>query len=246
MGHDPEVRLCKVRCECGAKDIWRCRSGRATVTPVSAVLIAESEAGVRGFLERHLAQDGFDVVGTEDRDAALELASRAHPDLVLLGDPSALDAFPDVPVIVIGGEESDAVDRVRAFARGCDDFVARPFVYDELVARMHAVLRRVRPAEPERLEAGPITVEYATRRVCVDGTRVDLAGKEYELLVKLAPEPYRVFTKEELLREVWDFRSLGRTRTLDSHASRLRRKLQAVAPGPFVVNVWRIGYKLLD
>jgi DNA-binding response OmpR family regulator len=245
-GHDPKIRLCKVRCESGAKDIWPCRSGRATVTPVSAVLIAEPEAGVRGFLERHLAQDGFDVVGTEDRDSALELASRAHPALVLLGDPSALDAFPDVPVIVIGGEDSDAVDRVRAFARGCDDFVARPFVYDELVARMHAVLRRVRPAEPERLQAGPISVEYATRRVCVDGARVDLAGKEYELLVKLAPEPYRVFTKEELLREVWDFRSLGRTRTLDSHASRLRRKLQAVAPGPFVVNVWRICYKLLD
>jgi DNA-binding response OmpR family regulator len=80
----------------------------------------------------------------------------------------------------------------------------------------------------------------------VDGVRVDLAGKEYELLVKLASEPHRVFTKEELLRQVWDFRSLGRTRTLDSHASRLRRKLQAVHPGPFVVNVWRVGYRLLD
>jgi DNA-binding response OmpR family regulator len=213
---------------------------------VSAVLIAEPEAGVRGFLERHLAEDGFEVVGTDDQEAALELASRALPDLVLLGDPWAVDAFRNVPVIVIGAEESDAVDCVRAFARGCDDFVARPFVYDEILARMRAVLRRARPAEPERLDAGPISVEHATRRVRVDGTRVDLAGKEYELLVKLASEPYRVFTKEELLREVWQFRSLGRTRTLDSHASRLRRKLQAVAPGPFVVNVWRIGYRLLD
>jgi DNA-binding response OmpR family regulator len=213
---------------------------------VSAVLIAESEAGVRGFLERHLAEDGFDVLGTDDREAAREMASQAHPDLVLLGDPSALDAFDGVPVIVIGRPDSDAVDRVRAFARGCDDFVARPFVYDELVARMRAVLRRARPAEPERLQAGPISIEHATRRVSVDRVRVDLAGKEYELLAKLAPEPYRVFTKEELLREVWDFRSLGRTRTLDSHASRLRRKLQAVDPGPFVVNVWRVGYRLLD
>ena len=213
---------------------------------MSAVLIAEPEAGVRGFLERHLAQDGFDVVGTDDRDAALALVSSAHPDLVLLGDPTALDAFNGVPVIVIGAEKSDAIDRVRAFARGCDDFVARPFVYDELVARMHAVLRRAKPPEPERLQAGPIAVEHATRRVTVAGNRVDLAGKEYELLVKLASEPFRVFTKEELLREVWGFRSLGRTRTLDSHASRLRRKLQAVDPGPFVVNVWRVGYKLLD
>jgi DNA-binding response OmpR family regulator len=213
---------------------------------VSAVLIAEPEAGVRGFLERHLAQDGFEVIGTDGRETAQELASRSRPDLVLLGDASAVDAFVDVPVIVIGGEQSDAIDRVRAFAKGCDDFVARPFVYDELLARMNAVLRRVRPAEPERLQAGSISVERVTRRVRVDGTRVDLAAKEYELLVRLAAEPYRVFTKEELLREVWGFRSLGRTRTLDSHASRLRRKLQAVAPGPFVINVWRVGYRLLD
>jgi DNA-binding response OmpR family regulator len=213
---------------------------------MSAVLIAEPEPDVRGFLERHLAQDGFDVLGTDDGAAARELVSRARPDLVLLGDPSAVAAFDGVPVIVIGREESDAVDCVRAFARGCDDFVSRPFVYDELVARMRAVLRRVRPETEDRLEAGPIEVDLTTRRVLVDGQRVDLPGKEYELLVKLASAPERVFTKEELLREVWGFRSLGRTRTLDSHASRLRRKLQAVAPGPFVVNVWRIGYRLLD
>ena len=213
---------------------------------MSAVLIAEPQPDVRGFLERHLAQDGFDVVGTEDRDAALELALRAHPDLVLLGDANAVESFRGVPVIVIGGEDSDAVDRVRAFARGCDDFVARPFVYDELVARINAVLRRARPAQPDRLQAGSICVERSTRRVTVRGLRVDLAAKEYELLFKLAGEPHRVFTKEELLREVWGFRSLGRTRTLDSHASRLRRKLQAVDPGPFVINVWRVGYRLLD
>jgi DNA-binding response OmpR family regulator len=213
---------------------------------VSAVLIAEPQPDVRGFLERHLAQDGFDVLGTEDRDAALDLALRAHPDLVLLGDPTAVESFRGVPVIVIGGEDSDAVDRVRAFARGCDDFVARPFVYDELVARINAVLRRARPARPERVQAGPIVVERSTRRVLVRGMRVDLAAKEYELLFKLAGEPQRVFTKEELLREVWGFRSLGKTRTLDSHASRLRRKLQAVDPGPFVINVWRVGYRLLD
>ena len=204
---------------------------------MSAVLIAEPQADVRGFLERHLAQDGFDVVTTDDRDAA---------DLVLLGDPSAVESFRGVPVIVIGREDSDAVDRVRAFARGCDDFVARPFVYDELVARINAVLRRARPAPRERLCAGAIAIEHATRRVTVNGARVELAAKEFELLHKLAGDPQRVFTKEELLREVWGFRSLGRTRTLDSHASRLRRKLQAVDPGPFVINVWRVGYRLLD
>ncbi|MDQ5822318.1 MAG: winged helix-turn-helix domain-containing protein, partial [Actinomycetota bacterium] len=76
--------------------------------------------------------------------------------------------------------------------------------------------------------------------------RVELAGKEYQLLLKLLSQPERVFTKEELLREVWGFRSLGRTRTLDSHASRLRRKLGASGFGPFVVNSWGVGYRLLD
>jgi DNA-binding response OmpR family regulator len=203
---------------------------------MSAVLIAEPQAEVRGFLERHLAEDGFDVLGTDERDAA---------DLVLLGDASAVESFRGLPVIVIGREDSDAVDRVRAFARGCDDFVVRPFVYDELVARINAVLRRARPTR-EHLRAGAIAIDRPTRRVTVNGVRVELAAKEFELLLKLAPEPQRVFTKEELLREVWDFRALGRTRTLDSHASRLRRKLQAVDPGPFVINVWRVGYRLLD
>ena len=213
---------------------------------MSAVLIAEPQPDVRGFLERHLAEDGFDVLGTDDRDAARELALSSQPDLVLLGDASAVEWFHGLPLIVIGGEDSDAVDRVRAFARGCDDFVVRPFVYDELVARINAVLRRARPSLRERVDAGPISIERATRRVTVSGSRVDLAAREYELLLKLAGEPQRVFTKEELLREVWGFRSLGRTRTLDSHASRLRRKLQAVDPGPFVINVWRVGYRLLD
>ncbi len=213
---------------------------------MSAVLIAEPEADVRGFLVRHLTDDGFDVLGAGGGIEALELAARSRPDLVLLGDASALDAFPDVPVIVIGHEEADAVDRVRAFARGCDDFVARPFHYDELVARIHAVLRRVTPEEPEQLDAGPLHIDRATHRVEAAGVRVALSGKEYELCVKLATDAYRVFTKEELLRQVWGYRSLGRTRTLDSHASRLRRKLQAVAEGEFVINVWGVGYKLLD
>jgi DNA-binding response OmpR family regulator len=227
-------------------DIWPRAHGAVTVLRMSDVLIAEPHAEVRGFLEHHLAQDGFDVRGSDGSKSALELVSHSRPDLVLLGEPAAVEEFRGLPVIVIGGEQADAVDRVRAFARGCDDFVARPFVYDELVARMKAVLRRVRPPAPERLEAGPIAIELATRRVVLDGVRVDLSVKEYDLLVQLASDPHRVFTKDELLRDVWNFRSLGKTRTLDSHASRVRRKLQAVAPGPFVVNVWRVGYRLLD
>jgi DNA-binding response OmpR family regulator len=107
------------------------------------------------------------------------------------------------------------------------------------------VLRRTQPPGHETLRAGPITADRATRCVAVDDAPVVLAGKEYELLVKLMSDPTRVFTKEQLLREVWGFRSLGRTRTLDSHASRLRRKLSAAGDGIFVINVWGVGYRLL-
>ena len=227
----------------------------------NALLLAEPEAETRGYLERHLTEDGFEVVGAAATSETLDLAERAKPDLVLLGigDGPGLDLCSrlrrgepgrswncDVPVIVLGQEEADAIDRVRAFSRGCDDYVPRPFTYDELVARIRAVLRRTRPSREERLEAGEIVVDRVARVVTVRGRAVPLAAKEYELLVKLASEPTRVFTKEQLLRDVWGFRSLGRTRTVDSHASRLRRKLAARSPTPYVLNVWGVGYRLLS
>src|SRR4051794_1290722 len=217
---------------------------------MSAVLIAEPEPTVRGYLERHLADDGFEIFGAGDGDAAVEIVEHARPDLLLLGDTSILDAcrarVGDVPVIVLGGEGADAVDRVRAFARGCEDFVPRPFLYDELVARIRAVLRRSAPAPRDIVVVGAIRIDVPARSVTVGGERAPVGGKEYELLMKLASDPGRVFTKEELLRDVWGYRSLGITRTLDSHASRLRRKLQLNGRGPFVINVWGVGYKLVD
>ena len=214
---------------------------------------------MRGFLERHLANDGFDVVGAAACGEALELAERARPDLVLLGTPlpdapglelcrRLREGEPgrtwnrDVALIVLG---ANADDRVRALQH-CDDFVAKPFQYEELLARIRAVLRRAAPSARDRLEADDVVVDRATRRVTVGGVRVELSGKEYELLVRLAADPRRVFTKEELLRDVWGFRSHARTRTLDTHASRLRRKLGDVGTGPYVVNVWGVGYRLLD
>jgi DNA-binding response OmpR family regulator len=221
---------------------------------MTAVLLAEPEPTTRDFLARHLSDDGFDVVDAAASAEALELAERAKPALVVSsldlcrrlceGEPGrSWDR--DVPVIVLGEPQADAVDRVRAFARGCDDFVPRPFHYDELVARIRAVLRRTSPSAGDRIEAGPIRVDRPTRRVTVRGAAVALPAKEYELLLQLACDPYRVFTKEELLRDVWGFRSLGRTRTLDSHASRLRRKLVQAGAGPCVLNVWGVGYRLL-
>jgi DNA-binding response OmpR family regulator len=228
----------------------------------AAVLVAESEPGTRGFLERHLTDDGFAVLGAGGGGEALELAERARPDLVLVGSPLAdapalelcrrfRNGEPgrtwdrDVPLILLGQPDVHPLDRARALEHGCDDFVAKPFHYEELLARIRAVLRRATPGTRDRLEAGDVLIDRATRRVTVAGHEVAMSGKEYELLARLASEPRRVFTKEELLHDVWGYRSPARTRTLDTHASRLRRKLADLGSRPYVVNVWGVGYRLL-
>jgi DNA-binding response OmpR family regulator len=151
----------------------------------------------------------------------------------------------DVPLILLAEENVHPLDRARALEHGCDDFLEKPFHYEELLARIRAVLRRAAPSARDRLEAGDIVIDRPTRRVTVAGEEVPLSGKEYELLVWLASDPRRVFTKDELLHEVWGFRSPARTRTLDTHASRLRRKLGDRGSRPYVVNVWGVGYRLL-
>jgi two-component system response regulator ResD len=211
----------------------------------TALILADPETDERGYLERHLTDDGFEVLAGDD-PLALQAAGA---DLALLGDAAALERWrSDCPVIVLGPEGDRPVDRVRAFARGCDDYVPRPFVYEELVARIHAVLRRSAAHAHERLTVAGLVVDTTARRASVDGRRVALAGKEFELLVKLASDPTRVFNKGDLLREVWGYVVPGRTRTLDSHASRLRRKLTEAAGGEhrYVFNDWGVGYKLLD
>jgi DNA-binding response OmpR family regulator len=201
-----------------------------------AVLLAEPEPATRGFLERHLRRDGFEIA-----------AAGAPFDLVLAGDVDAVDRWVErAPVIVIGREDADAVDCIDALRRGCDDYVERPFSYQELVERIRAVLRRAQPRDPEVVEAPPVRIDVRTRIARVEQRRLQLSQKEYELLLTLAREPDRVFTKAELLRDVWGYRVTARTRTLDSHASRLRRKLrESGASVTLIDNVWGVGYRLL-
>jgi DNA-binding response OmpR family regulator len=221
----------------------------------NAVLVAEPEPETREYLGRQLRGDGFDVLDTPRRSEALELAERVRPDLVLLaeldlclrlrrGEPGRTWDR-NVPVILLA-PSSDPVERVRALERGADDVLGRPFAYEELLARIRALIRRSSASSSEVLVAEELTIDRRTRRVAVRDTLVALSAKEFELLARLASEPYRVFTKEELLREVWGYRALGRTRTLESHASRLRKKLRVADGDHFVVNVWGVGYRLLE
>jgi DNA-binding response OmpR family regulator len=226
-----------------------------------AVLLVEPEAPRRDHLSRQLADDGFEVLAADRGLEALALVESERPDLVLLDavlpDASGFDVCGrlragepgrawdrEVPVIMVTAR-GDPSDRMRGFARGADDYVVRPFVYEELVARMRAVLRRVARPQHPLLAVRDLEIDLSSRVVRVGGLVVRLSAKEFDLLVALAEDPERVFRKEELLRDVWGFRSLGRTRTLDSHASRLRRKLNPNGEAAYVVNVWGVGYRLV-
>jgi DNA-binding response OmpR family regulator len=235
--------------------------GSVAAMSVVAVLVVEHEVESREFLAQQLTDDGFEVFAADRAGRALELAEATRVDLVLLDavlpDASGFEVCSrlregepgrgwnrDVPVIMVSAR-GDPVDRVRGFARGCDDYVVKPFVYEELLARMRAVLRRAAGPAHRRLAVRDLDIDLASRVVRVAGEAVQLSAKEYELLVALAEDPERVFGKEELLRNVWGFRSLGRTRTLDSHASRLRRKLNRNGEAAYVLNVWGVGYRLV-
>jgi len=239
------------------KDIYPgSETGASFGSMTAALLLADPEPAWRGYLERQLASDGFHVLPAAFGGEALALAERTRPDLVVCseldlcarlreGEPGRTWNR-DVPVIVVGPEEADAVDLVRAFQRGADDYLHHPVVYDELLARIRAVLRRTAPPAADTVEVGDLRIDRLARVVTVRGETVYLAGKEFELLSALAAEPHRVFTKDELLRDVWGYRSFTRTRTLDSHVSRLRQKLARLPDDRFVVNVWGVGYKLVD
>jgi DNA-binding response OmpR family regulator len=221
----------------------------------SAVLVAEPEPETREYIGRQLRDDGFDVVGAARRTEALELAETLRPDVVLLaeldlclrlrrGEPGRTWDR-NVPVIVLASS-SDHLERVHALERGADDALSRPFVYDELLARIRALIRRTAGPLDDSIVAGDLVIDRPTRRVRVRDTLVDLSAKEFELVATLASQPYRVFTKAELLRDVWGFKALGRTRTLESHASRVRKKLCLGPDDRFVVNVWGVGYRMLE
>jgi len=232
-----------------------------STTTAATILVAEEEEMTRSFLYENLSADSYQVLVAPDRTKALALLSTAEPDLLLVdvnGDTlSLIDALrsgeglagradPDTPVIALG-RDADRLQRIRLLDRGSDDVVKKPFAYPELRARIGAVLRCSQARSASRiLRAGTLTIDTAGRDVRIGDRRLKLSAKEYELLVALAAEPHRVFTREELLRSVWGFRCMGRTRTLDSHASRLRRKLCDGHSDKLVVNVWGVGYRLSD
>jgi DNA-binding response OmpR family regulator len=227
------------------------------------VLVVEDDQATRAFLIDNLIADGFRAAGASGVGEGVRAIEVRQPSLVVLdlalGDGSGLALLdrvrasdglasridPDLPVIVLSGRTGDA-DRVRSFARGADDHVCKPFLYAELLARMRAVLRRTEGRRARGvLRVGELTLDPSTRAVRLAGRRIDLSAKEFALLHALAEDPTRVLGKQELLRDVWGYLSTGKTRTLDAHACRLRKKLGR-GPRQWVVNVRGVGYKLTE
>lgn len=239
------------------------RHGALGTAGAGAILVVESDEGVAQALVEQLLADGFRPELARTAEHARMLARRRPPQLAVLGNlDSARGALElleeirtpadwsapwagEVPVIVLGAHANE-LDMLRAFDAGADDFLARPAPYLQLRARMRALLRRVegRAAPAHRLAVGALQIDMDGHAVSLYGLPVDLRRLEFELLTHLASDPERVFSKQELLRAVWGYRSSGSTRTVDSHASRLRRKLDVDGSGRWVINVWGVGYRL--
>ena len=231
--------------------------------PSPRVLVVEDDAAIRTFLADNLTADGFELLTADCARDGWRLIESKAPDLVIvdvgLPDASGLELLrrvraadgvasrmnPDMPLMLISGRAGE-LDRVRGFDRGADDYVCKPFSYPELRGRVAALLRRAdhRPSHG-RLRAGPLEVDPPSREVRLHGERVALSQKEFALLRTLVSDPTKVFTKEELLRTIWGYRARGSTRTLDSHACRLRHKLAGHGER-YIVNVWGVGYRLVD
>jgi DNA-binding response OmpR family regulator len=225
------------------------------------VLVVEEDDVARAFLADNLAADGYDVRTADSKEKALAILSDRQPDVIVVdvngktldlidairaGDGLAGRVDPDTPLIVLTARV-DELHRVRVLDRGGDDVLAKPYSYPELRARLAALLRRARARRaPRVLRVGELTIDLGARTVDIRGTRIELPAKEYELLRTLAREPTRVFTREELLRQVWGHVHSGHTRTLDSHACRLRRRLADAGGKGLLRNIWGVGYALAD
>jgi DNA-binding response OmpR family regulator len=225
-------------------------------------LVVDDDPGVVGFLDDNLTADRFSVITARSAEDALGIVMTSRPDIALIdvalpgmsgfdlvsalreGDPAG-SWDPGMAIILMSGRD-DVHSVVRGIERGADDYLVKPFHYPELLARVGSHVRRARGVSiAGSLRVGPVEVDRRAMRVLVHGRTLGLSAKEFGLLSVLARDPHRVVSKGELLRDVWGFSANARTRTVDTHASRLRGKLATAGVFGWVRNVWGQGYRLL-
>ena len=218
-------------------------------------LVIEDDKNIAELLRLYLEKDGFEVSIASDGGQGLRLAGEVEPDVILLDIMlPVMDGWQvckeirrnsQVPIIMLTAK-GETFDKVSGLEMGADDYVTKPFEVKELIARIHAVMRRAdgvaAPAE-KKLVYDKLVVNLDSYELIVDGKKIDTPPKEMELLYHLAASPNRVFTRNQLLDEVWGFDYFGDSRTVDVHIKRLREKLEGVSDQWSLKTVWGVGYK---
>ncbi len=221
-----------------------------------SVLVVEDDKNIRDLLQMYLEKEGYAVTTAEDGGQGMTKFRAIKPDLVLLDVMMpvmdgwavcrAIRAEDQTPIIMLTakGETDDKVSGLKA---GADDYITKPFEMREVLARIEAVLRRADRCSSEqkarRLVFDKLTIDMDAFELTVDGRKVDTPPKEMDLLFYLASSPNRVYTRNQLLDEVWGFDYFGDSRTVDVHVKRLREKLEGVSESWSLKTVWGVGYK---
>ena len=219
------------------------------------VLVVEDDSNIAELLRLYLQKDGFEVSHAADGGKAVEMAREIQPDLVLLDIMlPVMDGWQvcrelrktmKMPIIMLTAK-GETEDKVSGLEMGADDYIVKPFEVKELLARVHAVLRRTgddgKP-KSKKLTFDKLVINLDSYELIVDGKKIDTPPKEMELLYHLAATPNRVYTRNQLLDEVWGFDYFGDSRTVDVHIKRLREKLEGVSDQWSLKTVWGVGYK---
>ena len=220
------------------------------------ILVVDDDKNICELLRLYLEKEGFTPVIAGDGEVALSKYELEKPDLLILDIMMPkLDGWQvcreirkksDVPIIMLTAK-GETFDKVLGLELGADDYVVKPFDAKEIVARIKAVLRRVGAAQPEQtikeVKFDKLIVNMTKYELRVNGAQVDTPPKELELLYHLASNPNRVYTRDQLLDEVWGFEYYGDSRTVDVHVKRLREKLEGVSDQWTLKTVWGVGYK---
>ena len=217
------------------------------------IMVVDDEKNICELMRLYLEKEGFAVTIANNGSDAISLIRQSRPDLVLLDIMMpVIDGwevcrqvreFSTVPIIMLTAK-GETFDKVMGLDLGADDYIVKPFDTKEVVARVKAVLRRAAPADSEgEVSFDKLTVNILKYELKVNGVQVDTPPKELELLYHLAKNPNRVFTRDQLLDEVWGFEYFGDSRTVDVHIKRLREKLEGVSEQWSLKTVWGVGYK---
>lgn len=220
------------------------------------ILIVDDDANICELLRMYLTKDGFDTATAADGEQAIELADRYKPDLILLDIMMPrLDGWQvcrqirktsEVPIIMLTAK-GEVFDKILGLELGADDYISKPFDTKEVMARIKAVLRRSNEKDKKNdvkeVRFDKLTINLTNYELTVDGKQIDTPPKELELIYHLASNPNRVYTRDQLLDEVWGFDYYGDSRTVDVHVKRLREKLENVSDKWSLKTVWGVGYK---